>query len=565
MKDTSLRHLFPFFQHPANADLVYFDNAATTQKPQNVLTSIQDYYLFKNANVHRSSFSLANQTTAEFEDARGYVQQFIGAQKKQQIVFTKGATESINLVAKSLSESDFPSGGRILLSATEHHANIVPWQILAKKKNLQIDIIPIDELGVWELEKGLALLTNNTCIVALALVSNALGSIQPVEPFLRKAKAVNAISLVDAAQAIAHLPIDVNNLDCDFLVFSGHKAFAPTGTGVLYGKQSALESLPVFLTGGEMVKNVEFNTATYQASPLKFEAGTPHIEGILALKEALHFIDVNRAQIIQHEAALIKYLLDKIQNLSGVTIYGDPVNRIATLSFTVQGHDSQDIGIVLAEKGIAVRVGHHCAMPLMKALNILGTIRVSLSCYNTFAEIDFFVAQLSSAIQQLGFTGSAKSAAFDKTTDTANRQVDNLVLNIPTHNLVLADSIKSARGWDQVFRQIMLAGKSLKRLAEDKKTADSEVFGCESQVWLLCKTTSPNRLAFEVDASSKIVRGLLAIILEPIQNQTAEFVSAFDYKLYLSDIQLDKHLSETRGNGLAAVIEKIQHYANQNR
>ena len=228
MKDTSLRHLFPFFQHANNAELIYFDNAATTQKPQSVLANIHDYYVFKNANVHRSSFALANQTTADFEDARAYVQQFIGAQQKEQIVFTKGATESINLVAKSLAEIDFPAGGRILLSATEHHANIVPWQVLADKKNLQIDVIPIDQSGVWDLEKGLALLTEKTCIVALALVSNALGSIQPIEPFLVKAKALNAISLIDAAQAVAHLCIDVTKLDCDFLVLAKlrHLAFA---------------------------------------------------------------------------------------------------------------------------------------------------------------------------------------------------------------------------------------------------------------------------------------------------------------------------------------------------
>ncbi|GAB2683463.1 aminotransferase class V-fold PLP-dependent enzyme [Aliiglaciecola aliphaticivorans] len=561
MKDTSLRHLFPFFQHANNAELIYFDNAATTQKPQSVLANIHDYYVFKNANVHRSSFALANQTTADFEDARAYVQQFIGAQQKEQIVFTKGATESINLVAKSLAEIDFPAGGRILLSATEHHANIVPWQVLADKKNLQIDVIPIDQSGVWDLEKGLALLTEKTCIVALALVSNALGSIQPIEPFLVKAKALNAISLIDAAQAVAHLCIDVTKLDCDFLVFSGHKAFAPTGTGVLYGKQKALEKLPVFLTGGEMVKTVDFHSTTYQPSPLKFEAGTPHIEGILALKEALAFIDNHRSQIIQHETALIDYLLTQIKTIPEVSVYGDLENRIATLSFTVTGQDSQDIGILLAEKGIGLRVGHHCAMPMMKALNILGTIRVSLSCYNTFAEIEFFIAQLKAAIHQLQQPDATHVNHQDNSRKTNIGSESRPILSDAKQAIPLTDSIKSARGWDQVFRQIMLAGKTLARLAETKKTPDSEVFGCESQVWLVCQTSPSNRLIFEVDASSKIVRGLLAIILEPIQNQTAEFVLAFDYKLYLSEIQLDRHLSESRGNGLAAVIEKIQDYA----
>ncbi|GAC14190.1 aminotransferase class V-fold PLP-dependent enzyme [Aliiglaciecola lipolytica] len=555
MKDTSLRHFFPFFEHHQNAEFVYFDSAATTQKPLTVLNSIRDFYLLKNVNVHRSSFSLANQTTAEFEATRSAVSEFIGSSHKDQIVFTKGATESINLIARSLEEKDFPSGGRILVSASEHHANLVPWQILAKKKNLHIDVIPIDENGIWDLDEGLKLLTQQTCILAIGMVSNAFGSIQPVQAFLQKAKAFQTISVLDAAQAVAHIPIDVQALDCDFLVFSGHKAFAPTGTGVLYGKRKMLANLPVFLTGGEMVKDVEFDRATYQLAPLKFEAGTPHIEGILALKDALMFITDNRQSILHHEKFLLDHLLQKIQQIKNVTLYGDNKNSIATVSFTVEGLNSHDVGIMLAEKGIAVRVGHHCAMPLMKRLGIAGTIRVSLSCYNTQSEIDYFIEQLQAAIEQLSQSTVQPLKVQSDVSTVATEQAKS--------KGELASAIKGANGWDQVFRQIMLAGKSLTRLADNKKSADAEIYGCESQVWLVCYVNQSQDLMFEVDASSKIVRGLLAVILEPIQNQSAEFVSSFDYKSYMTEIQLEKHLSETRGNGLNAVIQRIKQHAKQ--
>lgn len=546
MKDTSLRALFPFFQHSDNRELVYFDSAATTQKPQSVLDAIVDFYSFKNTNVHRASHRLATQTTNEFERAREFVQNFIGASQSSEVIFTKGATESINLVAKSLVETDFNAGDRILVSATEHHANLVPWQQLAKTKKLHIDVIPVDSLGNWQVDEGLALISPKTRIVALGMVSNALGTINPIDAFLAKARALGILSVIDAAQAVAHMVINVKQLDCDFLVFSGHKAYSSTGLGVLYGKQHRLAALPVFLTGGEMIKHVDYHSASFQSAPFKFEAGTPNIEGVLTLQHALQFIASNRQQIHSHEVQLTEYLLKRLKAINGITIYGNS-QRIATASFTVKGYDSQDLGTLMNEQGIAVRVGHHCAMPLMKTLGITGTLRISMACYNHIDEIDTAIDALHIAMKKLAPSEQSESSV---------KPAPISSLNDSDHPL--ATKVKSAKGWDSVYREIMLAGKSLPRLGESAKTEQTEVLGCESQVWLVGHSDEGQNWRFEADATGKIVRGLIAIMLEPAQHQHAQFIRKFDFHHYLKELGLNKHISESRGNGLASVASAIK-------
>lgn len=546
MKDTSLRALFPFFQHPANKRLVYFDSAATTQKPQSVIDAIVDFYSCKNTNVHRASHHLARQTTNEFERAREYVQSFIGASHSSEVVFTKGATESINLVAKSLAETDFNVDDRLLISATEHHANLVPWQQLAKAKKLKIDVIPVDSLGNWQVAEGLALMTPKTRVVALGMVSNALGTINPIDVFLAKAKELNIVSVIDAAQAIAHMAINVKQLDCDFLVFSGHKAYSSTGLGVLYGKQTRLDALPVFLTGGEMIKHVDYHTASFQSSPFKFEAGTPNIEGVLTLQHALQFIASNRQQIHTHEAKLTDYLVERLSLIKGITIYGNR-QRIATASFIVKGYDSHDLGTLMNEQGIAVRVGHHCAMPLMKTLGVNGTLRISMACYNQIDEIDRAIDALQFAMKKLAPPEQDENSEQPATQPSINESY-----------CPLATKVKSAKGWDSVYREIMLAGKTLARLSDSDKTEKTEVFGCESQVWLVGQADEHQNWLFAADATGKIVRGLIAIMLEPAQNQKAQFILKFDFHEYLNELGLSKHISESRGNGLASVAGAIK-------
>jgi cysteine desulfurase/selenocysteine lyase len=513
-----------------------------------VIQAIVEFYSKQNTNVHRSSYSLAAKTTTMFEQARAYVKDFIHAQHTNEIIFTKGTTEGINLITHALADVDLPKGGRILVSATEHHANLVPWQQLAKKKSLHLDVIPINDKGIWQVQKGLSLLTEQTCIVALGLVSNALGTIQPVEPFIQKAKKKGALTLLDAAQAVAHVDIDVQQLDCDFLVFSAHKAYGPTGVGVLYGKSSKLEWLPVFLTGGEMIEKVDYHQASFQSSPFKFEAGTPNVEGVLAMHQGLRFIKTNKTAINTQESRLLSYLHKALKQIDGINIYGDPSHSIATVSFTINGCDSHDLGVLLNEQGIAVRVGHHCAMPLMKSLAVTGTLRISLACYNHQQEIDTCMAALKLAIKKL------------RDDNPIEQSLRNHSRHQQATTLPLAQAIKNVQGWDSVYRQIMLAGKAVSGFPSCLKTPEHEVFGCESQVWLVCHQNQAQEVWFEFDATGKIVRGLLAILLEPVQSQSIEFARQFDFLAHLKELRLDKHISASRGNGLASVIKKIKQH-----
>lgn len=555
MRKESLRSHFPCFQNGNGLhNTIYFDSAATTQKPSAVLDAIQWYYLNQNANVHRASYELASQTTTQYENARVTVQKFINAKSANEIVWTKGATEGINLVAKCLegvlSASELNgSQGRILISATEHHANIVPWQQLAKKLNYAIDVIPINEVGIWDSQAALDLVSKHTKVVALGLVSNALGNINPVENIIKKAQSVNAITLIDGAQAVAHIPVDMQVLDCDFFVFSGHKAFAPTGVGVLYGRESLLNELPVYLTGGEMVETVDYTESTFQSLPFKYEAGTPNIEGVLALGEAINFIEVNRQDIHQQETTLNRYLREALGRIPNIHIMGDQINNIAIISFFIKGINSQDLGLFLGENKIAIRVGHHCAMPLMKSLGIEGTVRVSLSCYNTIEEVKKFVTVLNSAIQQLS--------------DTNENDTGELIDGGKSDKNTLGIAVSKAIGWDGKYREIMLAGKQLSRLTGEFKNDNNLVSGCESDLWLDCRVQANNRLYLYADSPSKVIRGLIALLFEPIQGQNTMFILNFDFKVYLADMGLQKHLSESRGNGLNQAIKKIKEYAHQ--
>ena len=555
MTTTSLRRHFPIFNQPANAaggsekdtNWIYFDSAATSQKPDLVLNAISDFYLFANANVHRASHDMARDTTKAFEQVRLDAQAFINSQFSEEIIWTKGATESINLVANGLEHSHLKPGDHILVSATEHHANIVPWQQLASRKGLQLDVIPVDENGCWKVEEGLQLINEKTALVAMGQVSNALGNINPIETFIKKAQKHGALTLIDGAQATAHLPIDVQALGCDFYVFSGHKMFAPTGIGVLYGKKQLLESMAPYQFGGEMIEKVSFDNTTFQPLPFKFEAGTPNIEGVLGLGAAIGFIQNHRAQIKQIETQLYQKLVTAISKIDGVRVWGDKMYSGPVLSFSVNGIDNQDLGILLNQQNIAVRVGHHCAMPLMESLGISGTVRISLACYNTGSEIDRFIEALANAIDTLrqglktipGVTGKAQSPR--------------------SSDFPLADKIRKAKGWDQIYREVMLAGKQLQRLGPEAKNEQSEVVGCESQVWLQC-TVSDGRLILQGDSPSKIVRGLLAVLFEPLQSIPVDQLADFNHQQYLESIGLARHLSPSRGNGLAAVVVKIQSF-----
>lgn len=545
MNDSKLRDLFPIFSgQNSDLDWVYLDSAATSQKPATVIDAVHGYYLRQNASVHRSSHNLSQRTTALFEQTRTKVQHFINARQSSEIIWTKGATESINLVASVLASYPFKQANRIVLSASEHHANIVPWQQLAHKLNFHIDIIPLTDQGVLDLDSGLELINSTCAILALAHVSNALGNINPVNALIDKAKKHNVITLIDGAQATAHLKVDVQSLDCDFYVFSGHKMFAPAGIGVLYGRRKLLDALPPYQFGGEMISHVSYRQSEFQDLPFKYEAGTPNVEGVIGLASAIDFIDTHRQAICSQEQSLYQYLLEKLKAIDGLILYGDTEHSIATQSFSIAGYDNSDIGVLLNEQGIAIRVGHHCAMPLMKTLGIDGTLRVSLACYNHYDDIDALCKALIKAVEHLNH-------------DQASQDVHLPQTNESKHHGPLAEKIIQSKSWEQVYRQIMLAGKNTKRFGEDQKQIAQEVFGCESQVWLICNVQN-QQVTLKADSQSKIVRGLLAILFEPLETLTRQQISRYDAHAYFDELGLSKHLSVSRGNGINAVLTEIK-------
>jgi cysteine desulfurase/selenocysteine lyase len=380
---------------------VYFDNGATSQKPQCVIDEINTYYSFENANIHRGVHYLSQEATTKYEQARDTIQNYIHAKESCEVLFTKGTTDSINLVASSFGET-LQEGDEILISYMEHHSNIVPWQMLCERKGLKLHVIPIHENGELNLVAFESLLSEKTKLLSITQVSNTLGTINPVEYLIQRAHEVGAKVLIDGAQSIQHFPINVQELGCDFFAFSGHKVFGPTGVGVLYGKKEILDAIPPYQGGGDMISKVTFEKTTYNELPHKFEAGTPHISGGIALGKAFEFMNsLNIEEIINHEHALLNYAEERLTQISGLKIIGTAKRKASVVSFVVDGIHPFDVGTLLDKQGIAVRTGHHCTQPLMDFFQIPGTIRASFAMYNTFEEIDLFIHALERSIAML--------------------------------------------------------------------------------------------------------------------------------------------------------------------
>lgn len=380
--------------------LVYLDNAATTQKPLAVIEALDHYYRFDNANIHRGVHTLSERATAAYEGARETVRRFIGARSTREIVFVRGATEAINLVAQTWGRANVKAGDEILLSEMEHHSNIVPWQMLCQQVGATIKIIPINDAGELQLDKLDALLTARTRLVGITHCSNALGTINPVREIIEKVHAAGAVVLVDGAQAVAHMPVDVQALDCDFYVFSSHKLYGPTGTGVLYGKESLLEAMPPWHGGGEMIKYVTFEKTIYNDLPAKFEAGTPHIAGGIGLGAAIDYVtQLGFDAIGAHEHDLLTYATQRTTEISELRIIGTARAKSGILSFDLGRIHPHDIGTMLDHQGIAIRTGHHCAMPVMQHYCVPATARASFALYNTRADVDALVVGIRKVIE----------------------------------------------------------------------------------------------------------------------------------------------------------------------
>lgn len=397
-----IREQFPALrQQIYGKNLIYFDNGATSQKPQMVLDAISKYYAKDNANIHRGVHFMSQQATTEYEKARQTIQTYLNAEKSEEIIFTKGTTDSINLVAFSLGVQ-FKKGDEILISAMEHHSNIVPWQMLCERQGCSLKIIPINEKGELRMDVFEQMLSEKTKLVSVTHISNTLGTINPVKTITQKAHAVGAKVLIDGAQSIQHKKVDVRAIGCDFYAFSGHKVFGPTGIGVLYGKEKVLEDMIPYQGGGDMIAKVTFERTTYNELPFKFEAGTPHIAGGICLGKAFEFLNqYNMDEILKYEAGLTEYAQDLLSTFEGITIIGEAQKKTSVVSFVHESLHPFDIGTLLDKQGIAVRTGHHCTQPLMEIFKIPGTIRTSFAFYNTKQEIDIFIGALEKSINML--------------------------------------------------------------------------------------------------------------------------------------------------------------------
>jgi len=391
-----LRKQFPILQQEVNGKpLVYLDSAASAQKPLAVLDSMTDYYRNDNANVHRGAHTLGDRATQGFEKARDTVKTFLNARSRKEIIWTKGTTEAINLLANGLGQALKP-GDEIIVSRMEHHANIVPWQLMAEKTGTKVQVLDFNEKGELKVEQLSSLINERTKILAVTHVSNVLGTINPVKELIDIAKAANIVTVIDGAQAVPHFKVDVQALDCDYYTFSSHKLFGPTGIGVLYGKQALLEALPPYQGGGEMIEKVSFELTTFNALPYKFEAGTPAISEAIGLGAAIEYLNqLNRQEIEKHEQSLLTRAHELAKTIPGLRVIGTAEHKVPVMSFLIDGLHPSDIGTLLDQQGIGIRTGHHCAMPLMDYLDIPGTARASFAFYNTLDEVERLFAALA--------------------------------------------------------------------------------------------------------------------------------------------------------------------------
>ena len=394
-----IRKDFPILQREVyGKPLVYFDNAATTQKPSVVIQALSTYYEEQNSNIHRAAHFLGEEATVAYEESRKNVQTFINAENAHEIIFTKGTTDSINLVASSFGKKFFKEDDEIIVSTLEHHSNIVPWQFICEQSGAKLRVIPISDSGEIIFSEYQKLLNDKTKLVAISHVSNAIGTINPIKEVIKEAHDLNISVLIDGPQAIPHMKIDVQELDCDFYTFSSHKVYGPMGVGTLYGKEKYLNEMPPYQGGGEMINNVSFEKTTYNQLPFKFEAGTPNVADVIGFSEAIKYIrSIGMDNISSYEKSLAQYAEQELKKIPGVKIYGNAKHKASVISFIVEDIHPYDMGMIIDKLGVAVRTGHHCAQPLMNRLGIQGTIRASLAFYNTIEEIDLFIAAINKA------------------------------------------------------------------------------------------------------------------------------------------------------------------------
>lgn len=544
--------------------LVYLDNAATTQKPRAVIDAITRYYERENANIHRGVYQLSQLATAKYETARRKVAEFVNAASDHEIIFTRGTTESINLVASSWGRAFLKAGDEVIVSALEHHSNIVPWQIACDMAGAKLRVIPMNDAGELQMDEYAQLLSGRTKMVAVNHVSNSLGTINPAREIIRRAHAVGAKVLIDGAQWVAHHPTDVRALDADFYAFSSHKLYGPTGMGVLYGKSQLLNSMPPYQGGGDMIRSVTFEKTEYADLPNKFEAGTPHIAGAVGLAAAIDYVQsVGLEQAGAHEAMLLQRATEQLNEIPGVRLIGTAADKAAVISFVVDHPpiSSLDLGLQLDQQGIAVRTGHHCCQPVMDRFGIPGTARASFAMYNTVEEVDAFVGALREII------ADAKGKAAAPRTAAPQRVNGDIQFPEPQADSPqaaadqLAEDFEFLGDRDARNEYVLELGEKLLPMPQEMKTEATRVHGCMSTVHLFGRRRpgkDDDRLDFLADSDAHIVRGLIGILQKLFAGQRAGDILAFDVEAFFNRIGLDQFVSTQRRNGLAGMVKRIR-------
>lgn len=539
--------------------LVYLDNAASSQKPKAVIDALKHYYENDHANVHRGVHVLSERATELYEEARIKVQQFIQAPCLREVIFTRGATEAINLVAQTFGRMNVHAGDEVIVTAMEHHSNIVPWQVLCWEKHAHLRVVPVTEAGELRLDELTRMLNPATKMIAVAHVSNALGTVNPVKKIIDLAHQRGIAVLVDGAQAVPHLAVDVQGLDCDFYVFSGHKVYGPTGIGALYGKPEHLEVMPPYQTGGDMISYVSFAKTTWNELPYKFEAGTPNIAGAIGLAAALEYLmEMGRDAVADHEQQLLHYATERVSAIPGVRIIGTAAHKASVLSFVLEDPpvSSLDIGTQLDLEGIAVRTGHHCCQPLMEGYGIAGTARASFAMYNTLAEMDTF----ADTLEKIAASARPRRVAMTK----MEPKYPAAAADSPEQAAaVIAEDFELIDDWAEKYQYLIEIGAKLPPMPPELKTENNRVQGCQSTVFLHSrkKPGTTDVVEFLADSDADIVRGELALLERIYGGQPAPAVLAFDFDGFMRQIGLDKNLTQGRRNGLAEMIQRVRRFA----
>ncbi len=571
----ALRAQFPILETQVHGQpLAYLDNGASTQQPRQVIQAVSDYHLQYHANIHRGVYQLSRNATRMHDYAREVVAHFLHAAEPAECLFTRGTTESINLVAASWGRANLEAGDEIILSTLEHHSNIVPWQMVCEATGARIKVIPIDDAGQLRMDKYRRLLSSRTRMVAVNQVSNALGTVNPVKEIIDEAHAAGALVLIDGAQWVAHGPTDVQALDADFYAFSGHKLYGPTGIGVLYGKRTLLDAMPPYQGGGDMIEQVTFEKTTYAQLPNKFEAGTPHIAGAVGLASAIEWLEaVGFERIAAHEQRLLRHATERLSAVPGLEIKGTARHKAALVSWVLVDPPigTLDIGMQLDLRGICIRTGHHCCQPLMDRMGIASTARASFGVYNDLSEID----RLADAVGEIvaAARGSTARRGAGATIESGSQSLGAASGGDPYPGAVAASPEVAAEeiaeifellpDWPMRHQQIMDLGERLPQMPDALKTEDTFVPGCQSRVHLAARVQpgSDDVIEFLADSDANIVRGLIALLQQIYSGQKASAIIAFDAQAFFSRLGLDEHLSMTRRNGLVAMVDRLRRIA----